>query len=175
MPLKLFGIACFLFVFLTSPAQAAILFPALKKEIPQAQEVGKTSFAFLFLDIYDIALYAPQGTWRADQPYALSLRYHLAIDAPDIVDRSIEEMRRQNPQLDKLDIWHKELAAFFPNVEDGTVLAALNIPGKETIFYKDSLQIGVIKDPDFGPAYLGIWLAENTSQPAMRAALFGQP
>lgn len=158
---------------LSGSAQGADLFPSIKKLIPHAEKVGESSFSILVLDVYDIALYASNGKWQKDKPYALSVRYHVEIEAKDIIERSIDEMRRQNPDPVKLGVWAEKLRAFFPKVERGTVLAALHIPGRRTVFYKNGSQIGVIDDPQFGPVYMGIWLDENTSEPSLRAELLG--
>lgn len=158
-----------------APANAAQLFPALQKAMPQAEKVGAHAYTAFFIPVYDIALYAPDGVMRHEKPHAISIRYALALEADDILSRSVEEMKRQNIDDATLEQWKNKLQAFFPDVEEGTMLAALHIPGKETVFYKDGHVLGAVKDPAFGPVYMGIWLAENTSEPAMRKELLGQP
>lgn len=170
------GIGALFFILmlaLAGAAHATDFFPSMRKLIPHAEKVGGASFSVLFLDVYDIAFYAPKGEWQKDKPHALSIRYHVEIDAEDIVERSIDEMKRQKPDPVKLGVWGQKLRTFFPKVERGTVLAALHIPGRRTVFYKNGFQIGAIDDPEFGPVYMGIWLDENTSEPSLRAELLG--
>lgn len=170
-------LCAFLFLLVLVPLDARALepFPALRKAIPDMAKAGEAQFSFLFLDIYDIALFAPQGRWDDGAPYALSLRYHVPIEGRELAERSINEMRRQGVPEDKLKRWQGPMLALFPDVEEGTNMTTLAIPGKETRFFKNGRLINVIKDPDFAHAYLGMWLAENTSQPDVRARLIGGP
>lgn len=165
----------FLLLVPAAPVHAAQLFPALQKAMPQAEKVGAHAYTAFFLPVYDIALYAPDGVMRNEKPHALSIRYALALEAADIISRSVEEMKRQNIDEATLEQWKNKLQAFIPDVEEGTVLAALHLPGQQTIFYKDGRVLGAVKDPRFGPVYMGIWLAENTSEPTMRKELLGHP
>lgn len=156
-------------------AGAVQAFPVLEKAIPQMALVGKGSLTTLLFDVYDIALYAPKGKWQQGQPHALSIQYKLAIDGADLAERSADEMRRQDVQAQKITEWEGKLKTIFPDVKKGTTITALNKPEKETIFYRDGIEIGKIDDPQFGPAFFAIWLGKNTSEPDMRADLMGGP
>lgn len=61
----------------------------------------------------------------------------------------------------------------FPDVEEGMQLTGVYVPGQATRFYRDGLFIGEVSDPEFGPAFFGIWLHPKTSAPKLRAALLG--
>lgn len=142
--------------------------------VPDASIVGRGVLSYAFWDIYEATLYAPKGHWEPTLPFALSLKYFRTIDGKDIADRSVQEMRSQgfNDEI-KLAAWHTQMKAIFPDVNDGTVLTAIHIPGKQTTFYKGTETIGVIKGDDFGKSFFGIWLAEKTSEPTLRRALLG--
>ena len=143
--------------------------------VPNAKVVGEGRLSMAFWDIYDATLYAPSGELAEAEPYALSIRYMREIDGSDIADRSVQEIRGQGFQDEiKLAAWNSQMKTIFPNVENGTVLSAIFIPGKETIFFHADKPIGSIKDADFTRWFSNIWLGENTSEPDLRRKLLGQ-
>lgn len=155
-----------------SPAIAAQ--EALQAWIPDARRVGEGRLAVAFWDIYDATLYAPSGEWSLQKPFALSLRYMRDIDGHDIADRSVQEMRGQGFTDEiKLAAWNAQMKRIFPNVEDGTVLSAIFIPGSKTVFYHGNRRIGMVNDAEFTQWFAGIWLAESTSEPQLRRRLLG--
>jgi hypothetical protein len=143
--------------------------------IPNAEVVGEGRMSFMFWDVYDAALIAPNGIWDKTQPYALKLKYLRALDGHKIADRSIEEIRKLGCKDElKLAAWHGQLNTLFPNVDAQTVLIGIFTPSGSTKFYHDDEFIGEISDAEFGPWFFNIWLSESTSAPKLRAALLGQ-
>lgn len=144
------------------------------QEIPQAQVVGRGVLTYAFWDVYEATLYAEEGRWRGDRPFALSIEYALDLKGRDIAERSAQEMRKQGFDDDKqLAIWTKAMISIFPDVSEGTVLTAIYKPRQGTFFYKNGQLIDSIKGPAFARAFFGIWLEENTSEPKLRRALLG--
>lgn len=157
--------------FVASHAQANEL---IAQHLPHAKEVGKGRLTYAIWDVYDATFYAQNGEWSADKPHALSLRYFRAIDAADIADRSVEEMRMQGFTDEKtLAAWHQQMLKIFPNVTDGTQLTAIFTDKKTTDFYHNGRYIGRVNDPLFGSHFFGIWLSERTSEPQLRKRLLG--
>lgn len=142
--------------------------------VPDAAIVGSGVLSYGFWDIYQATLYAPQGHWDSAQPFSLSITYYRAIKGTDIADRSVQEMRKQG-FIDevKLAAWNAQMKSIFPNVNQGTVLSAVFIPERHTIFYKGTDAIGTIKGDDFGQLFFGIWLSKKTSEPKLRRELLG--
>lgn len=143
-------------------------------QIENAQEVGSGRMHYLLWDLYDAVLYAPGGTFRAEEPAALSLTYLRDLDGGKIADKSIELMRAQGP-LDEMtaQAWRQDMAAIFPDVHRGTNLTGV-LDGKGgTIFYSNGRKIGAIGDPAFGARFFAIWLGPQTTAPDLRAALLG--
>lgn len=152
-------------VFAAEPIQALV---------PHAKMVGEGRLSVVFWDVYDATLYAPKGKLAESQPYALSIRYLREIEGQDIADRSIEEMQGQGVSDEgRLAAWHSQMKQIFPDVQNGTVLSAVFIPGKKTIFYQGNKRIGIIKDAEFTTRFANIWLGENTSEPGLRRKLLG--
>lgn len=144
-------------------------------KIPDAEIVGEGRFSYLFWDLYDASLHAPDGNWNNNKPYALKLRYLRNLDGHKIADRSAEEIRRQgfNDEA-KLAAWHSQMKNIFPDVSKGTEIIGIHVPGEETRFYLGTSEIGLIKDPKFGKWFFGIWLSEKTSAPELRTSLLGR-
>lgn len=148
----------------------------LNQHIPQAEKVGEGSLTYLFWHVYDAVLYASEGEWQSEQPYALSLTYQRSLEGKQIADRSIEEIRRQgiNDEL-KMASWHRKLSQILPDVDEGTVLTGIFTEDRTTVFYQADTKLGEIDDPDFGEHFFAIWLGENTSAPNLRKKLLALP
>jgi len=155
-------------------AHSALATEAIFTTVPNASIVGRGVLTYVFWDVYEATLYAPNGQWDPAKPYALSLEYYRDIDGKDIADRSVQEIRKQGFTDEvKLATWNAQLKTIFPDVKDGSVLSAIYLPGKETVFYSGDNKIGTIKGDDFGRLFFGIWLGEKTSAPELRRALLG--
>lgn len=159
-------------VFLSSAANAKEF---IKNYVPDAMKSGTDRYTYMIFDVYDATLYAPQGKWTHNQPYALSLEYLRTLKGEKIAERSTQEMRDQGLSDEiKLAGWFSQMKEIFPDVRKGTVLTGVYIPEKETRFYKNDQPIGIVKDPEFGRWFFGIWLAENTTAPELRQNLIGK-
>ena len=147
---------------------------AVQTHVPSGQEVGSARLSLMFWDVYDVTLYAPHGKWSSGAPFALKLHYFLEIKGADIADRSVQEMRKQgfSDEL-KLAAWHTQMRDLFPDVSDGTELAAVFVPGEITNFYQNGRFIGNIHGADFSLQFFNIWLGEKTSEPELRQKLLG--
>lgn len=146
----------------------------IKKFVPQAEKVGQGRLTYMLWDVYDAALYAQQGLWEQDKPFALQLSYLRKISGKKIADHSIKEMRNQGFGDEvKLATWHTRMKNIFPNVDDGIILTGVYTDTGETVFYLDDTEIGRINDPEFSKAFFDIWLSERTSAPDLRQKLLG--
>jgi hypothetical protein len=164
--------ACALAILGITPAYAIDYIGAF---VPEAQKVGQGRMTYLFWDVYDATLYAPEGAWDDDKPFALQLSYLRMLEGKKIADRSVEEIRGQgyNDEL-KLATWHTQMRKIFPDVDEGVSLTGIYTQSGETVFYRDNTEIGRINDPAFGKAFFGIWLNEKTSEPDLRRKLLGE-
>lgn len=143
--------------------------------IPNAALVGMGHMTVLTMDIYDIALYAPNGRYASAKPFALRLDYLRDLKGTDIADTSIKEISKQGlADQAVLDDWKRQLYAIIPDVNKGLSLTGIRTAKGETVFYKNQTKIGTINDPLFGKYFFGIWLNEKTADAAMRRQLIGQ-
>lgn len=130
---------------------------------------------FLGLRVYDIQLWAPQplANW-AEQPHALALTYARSLKGRLIAERSLDEMRRQGP-IDEASAtrWLDAMAAAFPDVKEGDRLTGRHDPQQGARFWFNGQPRPGVSDPVFSRRFFGIWLSEQTSEPALREQLLG--
>ncbi len=172
---KVFSSFAFIaYAFVPLATMSAYALEQIDTYVPAAKKVGEARMTYIFWNIYDITLYAPQGIWQQDKPFALKLSYLRSLDGKKIADRSAEEMRKQGfTDKVKLAAWHAKMREIFPDVDKGIALTGINTEAGEVVFYKNNAEIGRIKDPQFSHVFFGIWLNEKTSAPDLRRKLLG--
>ncbi len=149
--------------------------PAMVAEtMPGLEAVGSHHFRYLLFHVYDATLWAPQGRFTPAGPFALDIRYALDIRGRDLSKRSIDEMRKHgHGDSAKLARWAAEMDRVFPDIKPGDRLVGVHVPGREARFYNARGLLGTVPDGEFARAFFDIWLAERTSEPAMRRGLMG--
>jgi len=147
----------------------------IQSYVPAAAPVGQMTLRFMLFDVYEATLYAPDGEWQRDKPFALSLRYLRNLDGDAIAERSVKEIRGQGFDNEtKLNAWGKAMADIFPDVKKDTTIIGLLDATQTTRFYFEGKPIGQIEDPEFGEQFFNIWLGERTSEPKLRDQLLGK-
>lgn len=158
--------------------------PELAGPWPQARLVGRARLRVFGLHVYDARLWAPPAAapdalaldWPA-QPFALELQYARRFEGPRIAERSLQEMRRQAAIApEQADRWLATMTSTFPDVRDGDRLTGLHQPGGDTSrarFFLNGQPRSEWTDAALVRQFFGIWLAPQTSEPALRAALLG--
>lgn len=151
----------------------------LRDLLPQASVMGSGSFRWFGLKLYDARLWAEQRAFSADawsrSPLALELTYARSLDGKRIAEASVDEMKKLGiGNAEQQRAWLEAMKQVFPNVQEGTQLIGLYLPGQGTRFFRDGVAIGEVADPDFGPAFFAIWLHPRTTAPKLRAALLGK-
>ncbi len=146
--------------------------PVISHYVPNAKVVGKARYTYLFWDIYDATLYAPEGSWQASQPFALELIYLRDFDGKDIAKRSVAEMRKQGlKDSQQLQEWETLMASIFPDVKPQTRLTGIADNSGSTHFYAGDEAIGEINDPEFTRWFFNIWLGSASSETKIRDQL----
>lgn len=165
----------------TALAAPSLAMPAVPPEVsgalPAARLVGSGTLRFLGLRIYDARLWADAALPAADfdaHAFALELQYARAFAGAAIADRSIDEMRRAGPLDDaRAERWRLAMTRAFVDVQPGDRLTGVHRPGRPTPFFRNAQPTAHVEDADFGRRFFGIWLAETTSEPALRRRLLG--
>jgi hypothetical protein len=146
----------------------------LAEVVPQAKLVGQARMTYLLWDVYDARLYAPEGQWRPEAPFALELNYLRDLDGEAIAKRSVEEIRKQGFRDETvLTRWYQQLKAILPDVKKGIRLTGVVDQNRHTRFYLDGTPLAQVDDPLFSTWFFNIWLSEATSEPELRTQLLG--
>jgi hypothetical protein len=140
----------------------------------QARLLGQGVLRFFGLRVYEARLWALAGSASElfDRELFLELRYALSLNGVRIADRSVDEMKRIGRGSDAQHArWGERMRSLFPDVVAGDRLLGHYVPRGPSRFFFNDRPVGLIDDPEFGPAFFGIWLDPRTSEPAMRAEL----
>jgi hypothetical protein len=159
-------------------AQALVL-GELGEEWQRLPLRGQAMFRFWGLEIYEASLWLPveAGTSWSTHRLVLSLLYRRNFSAQEIAQRSVQEMQRQGPLSDAVvQQWQRQLTEALSDVRPGERLTAVYDPQKGLRFWHHAQRMrlcGQIDDRALAHKFLGIWLSESTSAPALRQALLG--
>ncbi|MBC6498034.1 MAG: chalcone isomerase family protein [Alphaproteobacteria bacterium GM7ARS4] len=167
-------LSCFIFIGMVMSAIeiAYAEREVVKRSIPDARMVGTGRLTFWLWDVYDATLYAPQGTWHMNKPYALSLSYLRPLNGRDIATRSIEEIRSLGFDDEKtIQAWQDAMIEIFPDVDEQTTLTGVRDSKGHTLFYSNGTLLGRIDDPTFSQWFFGIWLSPKSPEPQLREQL----
>jgi hypothetical protein len=159
-------------------ARAQTAVPAeVRSEIGAALQQGSARLRFFGLAIYEARLWSlsnlsPEEVDKA--PLALEIVYARALDGAQIAQRSLTEMRRQG-RFDegREQRWLQTLKALLPDVKAGDRLTGVQRPGESTRLFLNGSLLGEVRDAQFTRLFFGIWLAPQTSEPALRQQLLG--
>jgi hypothetical protein len=145
----------------------------LSPTIGATQPYGTGKFTWFFITAYDASLWTDAPQWSMSAPFALSLRYNMSFTTDEIVERTIDEMRKIAPAIPSADLarYSAALSRAFPPVKDGDRITALHVPGKAVRFFHNGSLTAEIADAAFAEPFFGIWLSPRTAEPKLRAAL----
>ena len=168
------GMACTMCIH----AQALSLPQELRTSMPGASLAGQAKMTYWGFDVYHATLWVAPGFAETDlarSTFALELAYLRELKGADIAKRSIAEMQRQGPVArDLAERWEAQMRTLFPNVKAGDRITGLHQAEQGAVFWCNGVLLGEIRDPAFAKLFFGIWLAPQTSEPAMRTALLAQ-
>ncbi|PZP36731.1 MAG: hypothetical protein DI603_01865 [Roseateles depolymerans] len=157
----------------TDPAPPAELLGVL----PEARLRGSGVLRFFGLRVYEARLWVREGfepTRYAQHPFALELTYDRRLEGLAIAERSVAEMRRVGSFDEaRAKRWLALMRQAFPDVvAQDRLLGHHDGAGEVSFFYNGRLTARV-GDAEFARLFFGIWLAPQSSAPALRQALLG--
>jgi hypothetical protein len=74
---------------------------------------------------------------------------------------------------DQRERWLASLRPLWSDVRPGDNVTTVVVPGQATRFYDERGLMGQIDDPEFGPAFLSIWLDSRSVVADLRVQLLG--
>lgn len=150
---------------------------AVKAEIAgylPMQTVGEARMQFLFLPVYESRLLTENGRYiEGQRPVRLEIRYLRNIPARHLVSRTAEEWEKLGMEKTVFEPWVASLAALWPDVSKGDVLAIQVQGDGQSQFFWNGKLLGEMEDSNFGRQFLAIWLSPQSSEPRHRRDLLG--
>ena len=142
---------------------------------------GSGLLRFLGFRVYDIRLWIGAAAVGSDwdraattTPLALEIEYARGLVGAQIAERSLTEMRRQGEiAAADADRWLAAMTQIFPDVAPGDRITGVHQPGQGARFFVNGGPRRQVAEADFSRRFFGIWLAPQTSEPALRSSLLG--
>jgi hypothetical protein len=157
-------------------AQGATGLPAAMPERAQFKKVGGGQLSWLGFDIYDASLWTGSGRYAGFDPgqtVALSLWYQRSFTREELLGITEKAWAR----LGRDAAWRQSrlasLRAVWSDVAPGQNMTTVVEAGGATRFYDAERPLGRIDDPEFGPAFLAIWLDPRSVVRDLRVKLLG--
>lgn len=144
--------------------------------LPNAHLLGAGDFRKFGFLVYTARLYTPATRLDDNTPFALELTYHRSIKGDVLVDASISEIKRiqgTHVSAEQLQRWREQMQQSFIDVEEGSQLTGVFLPGQGAQFYVGDQLKGDIKDLAYAKAFFAIWLDPRSRDPDLRAQLLG--
>ncbi|RXF03612.1 chalcone isomerase family protein [Pseudoalteromonas phenolica] len=129
----------------------------------------------MFWDLYKAELFGKTSSYQADTPpVALKITYLRDIDKVDLIEATLDQWVHIGYENEAIPNWVSQLEQIWPDIKEGSQLTIRVHPDGTSDFYDATSKIGNMNDPQFGKAFLAIWLSEKTSEPELRAQLIGE-
>lgn len=158
---------------------AIVLTPAWgnwQEAVPGAQIIGRGEFSVFGFDVYNARLWSASHPLVDGQPFALELIYQRNISREDLVQASVDEIKRlagNTISPAQLAAWQVQMQRSFVDVRAGTRITGVYLPGQGARFYVGQQLKHEIDDPRFARAFFDIWLDPRTRSPELREQLLG--
>ena len=147
----------------------------INEYVPNAKLVGKGMFSYYFWDVYTGELFASEGKYADQPPFALRLTYQRDLEGKKIAARSIDEMKKQGDiSAEDADKWLSLMERIFPDVSEGDVITGIATKKGTSVFYVNGEKADEISDKTFTQRFFDIWLSDETSEPKFRKKLLGK-
>jgi hypothetical protein len=149
----------------------------LRASLPEARLQGRGVLRFFGLRVYEARLWTTPGFVAEDyarHPFALELVYDRRLEGQAIAERSVAEMRRVG-SFDEAAAkrWLALMTKAFPDVVANDRLLGLHDGQGDVSFFHNGRLTAQVVDAEYARLFFGIWLARQSSAPALRESLLG--
>lgn len=147
-----------------------------QEALPGAQIIGTGEFRVFGFDVYNARLWSAGRPLSPDQPFALELIYQRSISRDDLVQASVDEIKRlsgASVSIEQLERWKVQMQQSFVDVKAGTRITGVYLPEQGARFFVGQQLQHEVKDPQFARAFFDIWLDPRTRNPELRQQLLG--
>lgn len=149
-------------------------------EVNRLTLVGEGVMSVVFWKVYKAQLYSKNLPFKVDNyPQMLKITYLREIEKSDLLEATNDQWLHIGTSDILRKKWIKSLEHIFPTVQPQDAITLYIDDKKVSHFYLSSANkplnlIGQVRDPLFGPQFIGIWLSKHTSRPALRRQLLGE-
>ena len=141
----------------------------------QLVKYGEGEMKVLFWELYKAELFGSKRAYSFDdKQLALKITYYRDIDKVDLIEATADQWQHIGVAHQNIPLWLNELATIWPNIKKNDMLIVTRNKDNSASFFNDKGLLGTVKDPDFGNAFLNIWLSEKTTRPKLREKLIGE-
>lgn len=137
--------------------------------------IGEGEYRWFGLRVYRAAFSTQTGSfteWEETEQARLEIYYYRGVSASKLIEIARKEWDRIG--IDAPPRWFGWLRQILPDVEEGDTLSCVVWPGERAVFYHNGEKAGEVTEPDFGPAFLSIWLHPDARAAGLRRALLGE-
>lgn len=143
--------------------------------MPGATQVGAARYQALGFAVFDAALWAEDGAFSWEAPFALELRYRRHFSARSLADRSIVEMSRRSGQAPSgYAALRPRLRACFADVAPGDRIIGVSTGPDNASFYFNSEWRCTLQWRGLRRSFFGIWLDRTGRERAFSRRLLGE-
>ena len=159
-------------LFLLAPSTA--LAAPLDRYIDEPERVGEARYRVFGFNVFDADLFASEGEFDKDAPFAISLTYLRNLKGDRIVARSLSEIEDQGAVTEEQVVaWQTALGAIIPDVRKDDTITGVRTQDGTAKFYLNADFIGAVEDTDFAGRFFDIWIGEKASNKKFRSRLLG--
>jgi hypothetical protein len=160
-------------------AGSALASTGLPEPLPERdglRKVGGGQLTWLGLGIYDASLWTATGRYSGlakGETVALSLWYQREFSRDQLLKITDTAWRKLGRDAASRELWLAQLRPLWSDGRPGDNVTTVVEAGGPTRFYSQSRLLGAVDDPEFGPAFLSIWLDPRSVVRDLRAQLLG--
>lgn len=144
--------------------------------LPQATQVGAARYVFLNVAVFDATLWANDGAFAWERPFALSLTYRRAFTARALTNRTLQGMRdRGAGETQSLAPLAPRLRACFTDVARGDRITAVSVAANRAHIYHNGAFRCALEWPGLRRSFFGIWLEAHGEARTFSRRLRGEP
>ena len=152
--------------------QGAARGDALSQIMPTAKRVGIARFKVIFFKIYDAELFAPNGSFRRNGPYALRLTYLINARKDRIISSTVKEMKRQKAASKAvIESWIPLMERHFISMDEGSQADFIHTGDGRLLITANGRVISEITDGAFITALMDVWLGPKVRDKAFQDSL----
>ncbi len=167
------AIAAIVMTFSLSFAEAR---PAeVARMLPNAEHVGEARYRLLAWTLFDAELWAEDGEFSWERPFALTLTYRRSFSARALANQTLKEMSRNGAgDASALAPLGERLRACFADVAPGDRITGFSSEPNTAGFFVNGVQRCVLEWPGIRRDLFGIWLDARGNAGRLSAQLRGE-